>query len=592
LKDVYAAKYPEIKPTDKKFGFSFFELIKNTCDGVPSLSLHRLCTLVRKMGVKWWIQEELLPNNELRKETEAIKRRCGQTPLFEFIRWSFFDDLSKEKIWSKKASKNLLAYVVIVKVKFDQQGPQRPRNRIYIYESVIQFPSTPLRWKALQTHAVDKFQKTFTFSGIKNCLSRILVKGKTFVQRAPVTNYYYHCTDTFETTIGTQSNHIDYKIKGTYFAQQNDLTSVCAHVSLQMAINNAPNLGAGKITSERINELLNIDHTLPEKRVGHFKLDVPSNMGRSAGLTTPEIIDIADKLGLNTLFANFLHPNTVDCYKWIYPQIDSSFPTILGIQKLDPNNTQGNVNHVVTVLGHTINSDRWEPEARSNYRELAVSPHFSTCDWTDHFIINDDNLGMGRTLATEQLKDTIHRKQNCWLHASMAISIVPKRVICPGINAELWASAIVHDLINIIQANAQFEWQKVLSRRKISCRTFACPSKLYIKHFSLHRDNFGNNVSRRTLNILERNLPSFFWVTEISVPDLFCGNKAKLGDVISRVDFAYTGRASDDLQAVKFVWLPGFAVLGLTPPQELEWPLVGYIPLQRSAHIAKLKMEW
>ncbi len=553
---------------------------------------------MRKMGAKWLIREEALePNETLDREFEAINRRCGEGVRCEAKRLTFFGDIAESKLRTKKASNAILAYVVIVKIHFPNERSPKPKNRTYIFEAVVRFPSIA---SSKETPYKDNLPEPTIRASIFNCLRSFSAWClQTFglrSRRVPITNYYYHCGNIFETAIGTKLNHSHYTIPGIYFAQQNDLTSVCAHVAIQMAVNNAPVLGQEKLTSEKMNSLLNIDHRTPRTRVGHFILDT-HNEGeekRGSGLSTPEIRTIAANLGFDTLFADFLQPKMVECYKWVYPHLESCFPTILGIQR-EGNEEQKveELRHVIVILGHTMNTDRWEPEARTEYKEIAVSPYHSTCDWMDHFLINDDNFGMARSLSTDRLKDARYLKKQGRIHPSMAISLVPKGIRSTGINAELLASVIIHDLASAMRKSGKLlKWQRVLTRMKPTCRTFASTTESYLNHLSMCEDNFGNKVSSELLKAIESNVSGLLWITEISVPDLFCGNKAKLGDVVCRTDFEYTGVTPNDLEAVKFLWLPGFAIISLTTPKVMEWPITGYVHLQRPPHPMYPIAEW
>jgi hypothetical protein len=136
------------------------------------------------------------------------------------------------------------------------------------------------------------------------------------------------------------------------------------------------------------------------------------------------------------------------------------------------------------------------------------------------------------------------------------------------------------------------KWQLIMIYNKLTCRTFVSTAEDYLNHLSNCEDDSGNNVGDEILQTIKNVLPNLVWITEISVSDLFCGNKAKLGDVVSRVDFQFKGTTPHDLEAVEFVWFPGFAVIQLMFPTEIEWPLTGYIPLQRPPHPDYPMAEW
>ena len=260
MNNTYAKDTPS-PPVDVR-QISFYNFIGRVCKGPNQMPLHRVCTLMRKMNAKWLIEEELEESWELAKEFRAIKERCGERAECAAKRYTFFLDMAGGD-WRKRGTgKKLLAYLVVVTIGFPRQHfivqvrgkAVGIKNRAYIYEAVVAFPAKDLE-----------------------------LEGGSCV-RVPITNYYYHCGDTFKTMIGTNGDHKKFTVDGTYFAQQNNLTSVCAHACTQMAINNSPVLKRErrkrKVTSERINNILHIDHADPKKWVGEFELDPKTQTGR------------------------------------------------------------------------------------------------------------------------------------------------------------------------------------------------------------------------------------------------------------------------------------------------------------------------
>ena len=374
-----------------------------------------------------------------------------------------------------------------------------------------------------------------------------------------------------------------------------------------MAINNSPVLKRErrkrKVTSERINNILHIDHADPKKWVGEFERDPKTQTGR--GLNIEQITKVAEHLNIGVLKASFLSQPHIDASKWIYPNLESSCPTILGIQR-PPFGTDKWLRHVVTVLGHTLNTDSWGPEAKSGYQQLTSPYYHSTSDWVDHFLMGDDNYGMYRTLPTNELHHVIMPQFNANIHPSMAITFVPQQVTGRPIESEVAAfifiKLFVSHVLKIHPGIRQLKWFGELVRTntfnekvqtKLTFRTFWSTSKHYLEHLEKVEDRDGNRLGQSTIKKIKGTLPDLVWVTEISLPNLYCGNKAKLGDVL--VDIGFTGEnpsVKDVLRAVKFSWLPGVSVIGKRHSL-YTWPLVSYIPLQRSAYVrGSDKMEW
>ena len=193
----------------------------------------------------------------------------------------------------------------------------------------------------------------------------------------PITNYYVHNTRDFETTIGTEGKSRPLTLTGSFFAQQNDITHVCAHAALRMAINSSSTLTTEKLTNQRINEILGIDFTSPEKCVGHIDGDPPET---KTGLNYQELEAVVRQLGGRTVSADFVQNTAVEYDQFIYPFVESACPVILGIEGWNFNRSSI-ISHVVSVLGHTLNSDRWEPEARSGYGGFPAESYTPVTAW-------------------------------------------------------------------------------------------------------------------------------------------------------------------------------------------------------------------
>ena len=89
----------------------------------------------------------------------------------------------------------------------------------------------------------------------------------------------------------------------------------------------------------------------------------------------------------------------IDYAEYIHRIVESKSPCLFALST----DTIG-VNHVVPVLGHTINSDLWTPEAERVYHEELKKDYIHSSKWVDHFIIHDDNFGMYLCLPLDSLK--------------------------------------------------------------------------------------------------------------------------------------------------------------------------------------------
>lgn len=71
---------------------SFFDIVENICDNRKTVKhpLHRLFTLMRRMGALSFIKEELSLNEELNKEQLEAQKRCACNVEFFATRYTFF----------------------------------------------------------------------------------------------------------------------------------------------------------------------------------------------------------------------------------------------------------------------------------------------------------------------------------------------------------------------------------------------------------------------------------------------------------------------------------------------------------------------
>lgn len=505
---------------------------------------------MRKMRAQWVVREDLAPDQELLDEQEAVMIRTGGSVELKAVRLTFFRDALEQASW--RELNEPLGYVVLVGMKLPNSS-----RVCFILESVIRVPTIWMQESA------------------NGCRCE------------PVTNYYVHCCREFETVVGTAAEHRRFKVVGSFFCQQNDLTHVCAHAALRMGINSSPAHVGAKLTNRRINELLDIDHKA--KHVGKYDAQ-PGKHGtqpQSKGLTTEQIVRVVREMGWEAQVAEFNSNPAIDYEDYIYPVMESGCPVILGIHGQS-------TAHVLAVLGHTLNSDRWSPEARHGYGAFPIAPYISTSAWADHFIVSDDNFGMYVTVPTESIRNILVPKFNPNLHASLAIGLVPKGVTTAGYAVEQSAASVATKLIELIDPTPANRWLKLLKEpeQKIVCRTLLVEKASYIKSMKEAEDEQKRRLTDAELSLLEGLVPERAWLTELSVPNLYTGNKRKLGDIV-------TIASAPEEQFLKgnnvrpLCWLPGF-LLTTQPGSQVSqgWSLFGHVPLFRGACQAPRTLEW
>jgi hypothetical protein len=525
LERLQSAEYPAC---------SFFDLIDSIWEDRKERSypLHRFCTLMRKMHAESFIQEKLALNQELLEEKEMAEKYFGGEVKLDATRLTFFCGSPKLLKWNapnEVFEKHVLGYAVVVTLKPQGQCPSSFLIEAVVRPLAIVFPKK---------------------------------EEDPFIE--PVTNYYIHNAKKFMTTIGPKESHKELSIPGSFFSQQNGFTSVCAHAALRMAINSSPTLDAAKLTNKYINDSLGIKNHNP-----------------NGGLSIEQIETVVSKLGYKFHSANFSENTQIEYDQFIYPSLESCFPVILGIEGYNPQ-VGKYIAHVVSALGHTINSDRWTPEAKCGYCNYPIQDYIPSASWCDHFIISDDNYGMFGTLPTEVIRNFIVPTKNLNLHVSMALSILPNDVLLRGYEVEQRAARIAHILINNSKLSPPNIWHNRMKGNNLVLRTLLQTKEQYSDFI---RKN-AHNMTAKQKQCFD-NLPKYVWVTEVSLPNIYTGNKHKLGDVITRANS--TEEEHKNGKSLALAWFPGFIQIGSAPQLEI-WSIDTHVPLIRNTKGSFL--EW
>jgi len=560
MRGVFAKNEPELWSCESGTpGYSFyFDLIAplwRNCKAEGAI--HRLCSLMRKMGARTLVKEEELdPDQELRDEFDDLTRRVG-APLPDppkAVRISFFaapcpPDKSR---WRELLPEDsFLGYAVIVQARVppDAESARQhaPSGELaYVLEAVARPPG----WAC-------EDQK-----------GRYAIRGAT--------NYYVHCQRTFKTTIGPKGSSKEYTLNGAFFCQQNGLTHVCAHAALRMILNTGKGLVDHKVTNREVNEILGIDHE--QVTVQH-------------GLSPEQILTVPNRLGINVLGADFIALPAVDYAEWAYPLVESGYSVLLAF---NPTHAEG---HVVALIGHTMNSDKWDCEAHLAYRPEAFGTYHASAAWVDHFIINDDNFGMYTCMPPSYLRSKVLPQYDRTQRAAFALGFLPAGVDVPPYSAEKAAVALVRQLQACYQPPSENRWLERIwvqlrePQKGIVARTLGRRTEEYVKYLGALVDSEGKPAPSAIPDAIRRG-SEHLWVTEVSLPDLYTANKRKLGDVL--VDAEASRTRGQPLLRYRWGWLPGLQIPQNPGPGVMPapWPLTGHVPVLRQSQVLGPYQEW
>lgn len=391
------------------------------------------------------------------------------------------------------------------------------------------------------------YEDSFAYSGIRLWKKTYVSEAVLRLPETPAwTHRYVHCARDFVLTFHGQSM----TVRGVLFAQQPQHSGSCAHASALMA---AKTLGVvdPALSYLRMQADLGFE-TIPHFSEEHLAergiISLLSGIVSEKGLSVPELRQVLSNLGLDTVSFPFPGPGAQPIdgegtrtgespgatpAHVVYQAIESGFPTLLCFQT----SRQG---HVIPVVGHGFNEDMWLPEAEQDYFDISAvaesdyAPgkvrHIRSSAWTSNFIACDDNYGPYYCLPN-------YAWQNGWVQV---IVLVPKGfTFVPHIAEPEAAVELCGRCIPTLQQALGWprgKWGKRLVEH-------AEDGKLILRTLTVSRGEYLDQMSRSippgesastwedARGTLADWLPERFWLTEVSIPELYATNGAKLADV-------------------------------------------------------------
>jgi hypothetical protein len=463
---------------------------------------------MRKMGAQsMWIDDNISDSDiEIKEEINYLKRYYGRKKLKVKV-YKLYFVREKASIIKKSAAKKLtyLSYSVIV-----NYAAQNKSNS-YLLFSVVALP------------------QKYGF-----------LKRKSI----PVMNYYVHSSQDYNFKFtDCDGRKADFTIHGTPFFQKNDATTFCIQAALATVLNNMVSTGS-LILPNKFNDMLRLSFN--EKGVGQggYMLDQTRKVIRLFELHTKDF-DFhrkdTEKL-LRALGSNFDWPPTSILYHWM----ESGLPGLIIFRTLKDGEL-----HVVPIIGHTLNTDRWPPEADIHYKKR-VRLHFRPVSaWVDNFIIHDDNLGMYMCYPTSKLSEKKRGKGYLIQHV---LFIMPDHIRSLPHQIEITIIRFLRSILRKGGKDEQFFWLNKLAnedKAPLVSRTLIVSKNEYIDHLRKPDAEGKKILDKAFYDKIYKLLPEIFWLTEISLPDLYSANKTALVSVVTSIN---TGN-------LVFVRLPNFYII-------------------------------
>jgi len=483
--------------------FSNFDFVDREFAGLASV--RRVFSQIRLHGGKTMVVEELDVSNadDLREENEDVKKRCSSITSSRVRRLSFFGkSFSTRRGLHSTSGKRFLGYAII-KEDFTR-GTARSRR---IYESVVP-PS--------------RRQNNF-------------IRG---AQR-------WRC----------RAGGITYRTIGYLYAQQNNMTNVCAHVACRTVA--AGFHGSGDMTYREMNDL-------PGIRIDHVSRTAAD------GLRSDQMVEILEAAGARCVVGDYTQPKPgiepPPFQKYLYGSIESGFPAIVCFA------TAGGSYHAVPLFGHTFNEDTWVPRAEHSYfRVGGDTAYIPSESWLSTFVAHDDNWGSNYCIPRRFL----HTRRDCEIWPEGArpcptesecvayvIATLPKATRVNSIDAEVIAADYLFGMLPQLPGlSGPWQHRLCLYARSnlLVLRPILIESGAYARHIKRVTDWNGNRVRRELIDDLKSLPDGPLWMVELSVPELFSANRRKVAEVLLRADVSPSHRR--DVRSFLLARLPGYFAL-------------------------------
>jgi len=308
-----------------------------------------------------------------------------------------------------------------------------------------------------------------------------------------------------------------FEVEGVPFVQQDCNAGVCAHASLITISQIIPHIfPTSPVKPWTVGEIKRCVNQMPSANIG-------------LGLQLAHVSRVFTEMGLSgdTVYmfprdqTRLFQPEQI-----IYMYMESRLPVFVGL----PLEARG-TGHSIVVCGHAFNKQAWWPEAWPEYYTTIPSGEswLSSVSWINEWIICDDNFGPYLAMPK-------HLCDVSWIAVPL-----PRNILMKGDTASLNAFWIVRapifrSIMNAAKQQSCSPWIdpfiKHLSGGKLVLRMFlTTPAEL---QESVRRDNTMNKeLAQYYLNY---DLPNYFWLGELSIPELF-REGSRLGEVLINASY-------------------------------------------------------
>jgi hypothetical protein len=523
-------------------GTSYFDLTERIVGADPGgRPFHRICEIMRKSraetilihrGVQneprfaedyQHLADEIRHKGPVLREIEVTQVTFLKTQFPNFPHAERLNDDQLNKVLGLLDKDSILATCVIVsynRLKADNKTSFRTG---YVYEAIVRAPESG------SGHAVVEFPP-----------------------------HYSHVNSTILVVVLNKRN---IKISGSYFVQQDGIDCVCAHACLKMTLIQV-DAGKGKTrippTTRRINEV-----AFKGRKGKPERLRQPRD-----GLYIDELLKVVEADNARALILDRRIRPAVNAYEFTYLLIESGIPAMVVFTHGDQETSarSPDISHIMPVVGHTLNGDKWLPMASMHYSSMRTDAgenehrYRTTAEWVCHLVIHDDYLGPYYCMTEDDLN---YPRQNPHEEAKtriqFVIGLIPKDSIVQvaPYYVQDTAAKIFESNCEDLVSKLKSPWRKYFQQHPWTPDTLVLRTQLvnrsdYIKHLYENSDHVGNKALQSLRKQLRSRLPDFFWIIEFTLPEVYAVNQNKFGEIYidakaSENDLALAGEPESTL---------------------------------------------
>jgi hypothetical protein len=432
--------------------------------------LNRICTQARRMGVTAIHVEDALGRAEIRHEIEALRKRLSTGGTVTAASISFLRALPAPD--QKEGNPDhMIGQVVVVTY------PARSGPKSYVFEAVMRVPA---RWDGDHEIAL---------------VNRCVPKAQTFERSA---------------------SGCRYTITGAYYCQENGVTRGNVQAAVRIAIRSIE--GTSSIDDDKLSKAA--------RPKGIADVIVKTLKKRGYGYNLYEIDE---------------KTNADDIWTAVCSFVESGNPPLLVVSG------KGQEDRIIPVLGYTLNTDEWHPGG-TMFDSKRKSAWFSSSQWIDHVVVHDTRLGPYFCMSRAWLAEAIGRNGKKGMKPRLVIAPIwtPQVKVSPVFAEQLAGQYLDIWVKRVAQVNAGTgRWWNYLQENGsyVVLRTTFISSQDYQVHLQNLDDKIQSGTPcptwispgdglRGSFNSFMRSLPANFWICEISLPQLYVGNRTKLGEVL------------------------------------------------------------